>query len=395
VVVGLKGFGPVLVTPSGYQGVVDISRGQPLGESGETAIMDIRVTVHGVEASIEADGRTIVRSSGGLAFAEIGSRLWNAYALSPANGFRPHLNMLRRPLFEITGAADERGCTAIGDGRWRRLVDPGSAGRLIGRIDNSGPFDAEWVVYLASDDVLNPRLGNWYGANEPSFDVQAFVSGGDAERLRARVAEDGLETSPELLSAAAVTRLRVRVNDQGEWSSFRVALGGRVKAAWGRAVTDQQSVHGGTVCGVPPEMLATDERTGRAALYLGPGGDWLFGAGWQDATPMPVGFHRVLRGAAGRLLIPVAEPAPTTLRMSLEPVGGDALVSVSLNGGKPLQSPRLATAGWTEFSWTLDGAQWHSGVNDLTIQVLRPQGQLPAAAEPSLRVRAIELDWSR
>lgn len=395
VAVALKGFGPVLVTPSGYQGAVDISRGQPLGESGATAAMDIHVTVQGLDTSIEVDGQMVARSTGGLVVATTGSRLWNAYALSPADGFRPPLDMSRRPLFEVTGVQDERACAAIGDGQWRRLGDPGFGGRLIGRIDNFRPFDAEWMVYLASDDVLTPRLGRLYGASEPSFDVQAFVSDRDAERLRARLVEDGLEASPELLSAAVVTRLRAGVNDEGDMSVFRVALGGRVKAVWGRAMTDRQSVHRAMVCGVPPDRLTPDDRTGRAArsLDLGPGGDSLFGTGWQDATPMPVGFHRVLRGATGRLLMSVAEPAPITLRMSLEPVGGDALVSVSINGGEPFQPPQLATAGWNEFSWTLDGAQWRSGVNDLTIEVRRPSGQLPRADEPALRVRAIEWDW--
>jgi hypothetical protein len=110
---------------------------------------------------------------------------------------------------------------------------------------------------------------------------------------------------------------------------------------------------------------------------------------------MTVGFHRVLRGAAGRLLLPVAGRAPITLRMSVEPIGGDAVIAVSLNGRTQVEAPRVATAGWNELSWTLDGAALRPGANDLELQVTRRPGQTPAADEPSLRVRAIELDWSR
>jgi len=395
VVVALKGFGPVVITSSDFQGAIDIRRGQPLGQSGVTAEMDVHVEVRGLDVKIDVDGQTIGQSTGGLAVAEMGSRLWDTYVVSPDNGFRPPLDMSRRPLFRVTGVPDAGACTAIGDGQWRPLANPGSAGRLLGRIDNFGAFDAEWVVYLTSDRALRAGLGNWFGPSEPALDVEAFVPGQDLERLRARLAEDRLEAPPELLSAPVVTRLGVKVNDRGDWSSFRLALGGRPTAGWGRAVTDQKNLQRATSCALAPEPLEPDPRTQHAPLYLGPGADWLFGAGWQSAAPMAVGFHRVRRGAVGRLLLAVPEPAPITLRMSVEPIGGDTVVAVSLNGRKPVESVRLAGGAWYELSWALDTPAWRPGVNDLELQVTRPAGRAPGAEEPSLRIRAIELDWSR
>jgi hypothetical protein len=394
VVVALKGFGPVAVADAGFEGTIDIARGQPLGETGVTAAVDLHVEVRGLDATIDVDGQTVAQSSGGLAVAEMGSRLWDSYVLNPGHGLRPPFDMSWRPLFEITGVPGAGTCTEIGDGRWHPLADAGSGGRLIGRIDNAGPFDAEWVVYVTSTHELHTRLGNWFGPNEPALDVEAFAPKGDAKRLHARLAEDGLEPSPGLLSAPVVTRVAVAVSDQGQSASFRLALGGRAHAGWGRATTDQQTPRRGISCALIPDPLEPDPRTERAAVYLGPGADWHFGIGWQGAAPMPAGFHRVLRGAEGRLLLPVAQPAPITLRMTVEPVGGDAAVAVRLNGGTPVQAARLATPGWNELSWTLPAAQWRAGVNDLVIELTRPAGEAPEPAEFALRVRAIELDWS-
>jgi hypothetical protein len=394
VVVALTGFGPVLVTSSDFQGVIEITRGQPLGHSGATAGMDLRVEVSGLHVTIDVESQRVVESSGGLAVAEMGSRLRDTYVLTPANGLRPPLDMSRRPIFQVTGLADAGACTEIGDGQWRRFTDPGFSGRLLGRIDNFNAFDAEWVVYLTSDDALHVRLGDWSGPSGPALGVETFAPAQDADHLRARLADDGLEAAAELLSAPFVTRLGVTVNDEGDWSSFRLALGGLPTAGWGRAVTDRRTVERGLSCALAAERLEPDVRTQRAALYLGPGGDWMFGAGWQGAAPMPVGSHRVLQGAVGRLLLPITPSAPNAIRISVESSGGDTAIAVALNGRTPVEAPRILPAGWSELSWPVDADGWRPGLNQLELQVTHPPGRAPAAAEPSLRVRAIELDWS-
>jgi hypothetical protein len=394
VVVALKGFGPIFVTPPAFEGSIDIRRGEPLGKSGQIAAMDVHVEVHGAEATIEVDGQPVVRSTGGLAVAEMGSRLWDTYVLLSGNAYRPALDMRRRPLFRVTGVLGADACTDIGDGTWHRLREPGSSGRLVGRIDNVRPFDATWVVYLAAEHPLSAGVQSWFGRQAPALNVQAYVPGRDAE-LHAQLAEDNFPASPELLSAPVVTRLAVKVNDEGQSTAFRVSLGGRPTAGWGRAITDRQTLERGSACALPPDLLEPRQGTGRAHLYLGPGGDWMFGPGWGGAASTPVGFHRVLRGSESRLLLPAAGPAPVALHMSVEPIGADAIVAVSLNGGPPVPATRVATGGWNELSWPVGTApQWRDGINDLTIQINRPRGLAPRADEPALRVRAIELEWS-
>lgn len=393
VVVALKGVGPVMLTPPDFEGVIEIRRGQPLGDTGARSAMDVRVAVRDTDATIEVDGQPVVQARGGLAVAEMGSRLWDTYVLSPGNGLRPPLDTSRRPLFQVTGVNGPDTCTEVGDGRWRRLADPGSTGRLVGRIDNVRPFDAQWVVYLAADHQLSVRLLSWFGPQEPTLKVEVFAPGPDAQRLRARLAEDALAAAPELLSAPSVTRIGVRVNDEGQSTSFRVALGGRPRTGWGRAITDQQTPQRGTICALPPELLEPDAQSGRADVYVGPGGDWMFGPGWRGASRTSVGFHRVLGGAEGRLLLPLTAPPPIAVRMSVEPIGGDALVGLTINGGPPIWASRVATPGWNDLQWTLDATQWGTGLNEVTIQVRRPDAPAPAAGEPSLRVRAIQLDW--
>ena len=393
VVVALKGFGPFINTPPDFEGVIDIRRGQPLGETGETSPMEVRVAVRGADATIEVDGQSVVQATGALAVAEIGSRLRASYVLGPGNGLRPPLDMSRRPLFQVTGVQGSDACTDVGDGRWRRLADPGSSGRLVGRIDNVRPFDAQWVVYLAADHPLSVRLLSWFGRQEPALKAEVFAPGRDAQRLRARLAEDALEASPELLSAPVVTRIGVAVNDEGQSTSFRVGLGGRPSTGWGRATTDQQRPERGTICALPPELLEPGMHSGRADVYLGPGGDWMFGTGWGRASRTSVGFHRVLGGAEGRLLVPLAAPPPVTLRMSVEPIGGDALVGLTINGEAPVEASQLATPGWNDLHWTFDATQWRTGMNDVAVQVRPPGAPRPTGGEPSLRVRAIQLDW--
>lgn len=395
VVVALKGFGPIVVTPPAFEGSIDIRQGEPLGTSGQIAAMDVHVEVHGAEATIDVDGQPVVRSTGGLAVAEMGSRLWDTYVLLAGNAYRPALDMRRRPLFRITGVLGADACTDIGDGQWHRLREPGANGRLVGRIDNVHAFDATWVVYLAAAHPLSPKVQTWFGRQAPALEVQAFVPGRDAPRLHAQLAEDDFPAAPELLSAPVVMRLAVKVNDEGQSAAFRVSLGGRPTAGWGRVIPDRQTLERGSACALPPDLLEPGEGTGRANLYLGPGGDWMFGPGWGAAASTPVGFHRVLRGSEGRLLLPAAAPAPVALRMSVEPIGADAIVSVSLNGGPPVPATRVATGGRNELSWPVGSAPgWRIGVNELTIQINRPKGLAPHADEPALRVRAIELDWS-
>ena len=394
VVVAVKGFGPAIVTPLDFQGVIDIRRGQPLGESGETSAMNVRVAVRDAEATIEVDGQPVVQAIRGLAVAEIGSRIRDTYVLGAANGFRPPLDMSRRPLFQVTGVLGPEACTEIGDGKWHRLADPGSSGRLVGRIDNANPFEAQSVVYLTADHPLSVRLLSWFGPQEPALNVEVFAPGPDARRLHARLAEDGLEAPAELLSAPVVTRVGVGVNDEGQSAAFRIALGGRPQAGWGRALPDQQALHRGRICALPAQLLEPDVQSRRADVYLGPGGDWLFGTGWSDASPTGVGVHRTLVGAEGRLLLPLTAPPPVVLRMSVEPAGGDALVELSINGRAPVEATSVATPGWNELRWTLDPTQWRTGMNDVMIQVRRPGAPQPSSGEPSLRVRAIQLDWS-
>jgi hypothetical protein len=393
IVVGVRGLGSVVATPPGFEGAIAIARGEPLGTTGRRAAMDLRVEVRGADAVIEVDGQPVVRSSGGLAVAEMGSTLRDAYVLSPLNALRPPLEMTRRPLFEVTAVPDEA-CTPIGDGKWSVLAHPGSAGRLVGRIDNVRPFDAEWLVYLAADDELRPRILSAYGPGEPALEAEAFVPARDGQRLRRRLDDDRLEASAELLSSPTVTRLAVRVDDHGQWTSFRIGLGGRPRAGWGRATIDQPSRARALSCGVAPDPIEPDTLTGRAAVYVGPGGDWLFGPGWQGPESTPAGFQRALRGGKGRLLLPIAQPAAITVRMSVQPIGMDAAVALSLNGGTPVAASGMATPGWNDLSWTPDARQWRAGLNELTLHVRRPDGSAPAPDAPSIRVRAIELDWS-
>ena len=127
------------------------------------------------------------------------------------------------------------------------------APRLFVHIDNYRPFDADAVLYVSAADALAPRLLHADGTGNPRFEARYFAprEAAGQRAVQAAMQEDGVDPAmaARFLGAAAVWRISLRVNDEGQWSSMEVDPGGRIDRAIGRARVDRDNPERALVCG--------------------------------------------------------------------------------------------------------------------------------------------------
>ena len=403
IVIAVKGVGPVVATGQGFEGVIQVRAGEPLGKTGYTAPVSLRVETRGRRASIDVDGVPVVSSNGGLAVVEIGTTVDSQYVLQPETLFRAPIDMGALPLYRVLEVMPADSCTPLAPGAWARLANVGREGRLVAHLDGSDAFKATWTVYVAGDRPLPARVWAWTGPGDPETSADVFEPSRDAARLRRALAADGVDAAAELLAAHDVTRLTVTSSAEYEPAVFRINLGALASHAWARVVLDQPAARRASICAGTALPLEPDPGTGEASVYLGPGGDWFFGAGWHNAELAPAGYYRRTDGSGARLLLPIARPSAITLRLSVEALDGARAVAPVLNGRRLSEQP--LTVGWNGLAWPVGAAGWRAGVNMLSFEVPGPAAgdisargvAVPAGAAgaaPSLRVRRVALDWS-
>jgi hypothetical protein len=192
--------------------------------------------------------------------------------------------------------------------------------------------------------------------------------------------EDAVPLAPALTQAPFATRVRVKVDDRGASSTFRLLLGGIPSFVTSRGRAGAPAATRARLCEIPPQPLRFSAETGRAEVYLGPGGDVYFGRGWGRTLPMMFGFERKVTGREAELLVPLESPAALDVMMLLDGMTGGGTAELIVNGSS--LGPRPYPIGWSTAVWPSPRAAWRAGVNRV---VLRVQG----AALP--RVRRIEL----
>ena len=273
-----------------------------------------------------------------------------------------------RPLYRVASMLPPDACTLVGDGHWSVLSDPGREGLLQGRVDNHEPGVARWQVYLASPTPMAVRLGETHGRGVPAITVEHFGTraagaGGLVDRLRS----DGVEHADVLLNAPSVTRVEVTVNDEGQYSTFRLNLGGLPAAGLGRAIVDRPAAIRADACGIVLDRLVLDVEDHQTSLYLGPGADAYFGTGWRGATPTPFGFERRISAPLATVLVPLQEPRKLVLNLRLagDREAGD--VEAMVNGH---------ALGWrafhrvsTDLYWQAPADVWIAGVNEVVLRI--------------------------
>ncbi len=380
IVIAVKGAGVVTQTPDGFDGQIGIAAGQQVGATGVVAPATIVASTAGGQAEIRIDDEPVITSDRGLVVVEVGRQASAAYAALPERGMRVPVPMRRRPLFEVGVPIPPESCVEVGRGEWAPLGRT-TSNTLLARLDNRNPATAELDVYLASGEPLPIALGEAFGAGTPDISVEQFSrQPPQQDRLAARMRADGLAGAAALTSAPFVARVRVRVNDQGQYSAFQLLLGGVPDFVVSRGLVDAPAGPRATLCDLPMEPLTFSAGNERADVYLGPGGDVYFGRGWGRTLPVPFGYRRQVTGPEAELLLPLEASAALQVVIRLEGTTSAGTVELVVNGSS--LGSRRYPLGWSTVTWPAPGAVWRAGVNRA---VLRVQG----AALP--RVRRIEL----
>ena len=344
------GARPEIYDQRGEGATIEVPEGAAFAEA--RAPVELRAENASDGASLFADGRRLVRTENGLAFAVLtsGGRVLEAYDLEPP-ALRVPFTARAFPLFRVDAPPV---CSDVGGGDWVEVTSAAASGRMLLRVDNHAPFDARMVVWLAGT-ALAPRLVRSEGEGDPQLDVRGFEARDPrrAEALRA----DGLALPA---GPATATRLELRVNDGGLSSASIVDLGELPAAAWARAEVDLRNPTRAQVCTLEPGDARPLGREFRLALdadaepFLGPG--------WHSAEGF--GFRWTSAGEA-IVLVPVAAPTDLVIRARAMPLGAGSTLAVAL-GDAPAEA-RPAAAGWNTYEWSLPSSSVRAGTNRLRI----------------------------
>jgi hypothetical protein len=379
-VIAVKGAGVATQTPDGFDGQVTIHRGQPVGATGVVSPAFIVVSMAGGQAEVRVNDEPVITSSRGLVVVEMGSGVSAAYVALPERGMRVPVQMRRRPLFEVGAAIPMESCVETGHGEWAPLEQVTSHA-LVARLDYHETAAAELNLYLASDEPLAVALGETFGPGVPEISAEQFGQQREQrERLAARVKEDGFPMAPALMSAPFATRIRVRVDGRGAFSTFQVLLGAIPSFVAGRGLVDAPAAGRARLCEISPQPLRFSAETGRTEVHPGPGSDVYFGRGWGRTLPMVFGFEREVTGKEAELLLPLESPAALDVAMCLDGTTSGGTAELVVNGSS--LGPRPYSIGWSTVSWPSSGEVWLAGVNRVALRV---------RGEALPRVRRIEL----
>jgi hypothetical protein len=142
-------------------------------------------------------------------------------------------------------------CEGIGNVGWHDAGEMARGERLDVRLDNSQPFEAIVVMYVAGGDLGMPRLDAAEGPVAPRLTIATYRSsrGADGGALAAALSRDGVPDVTRFTAQPIAHRIELRVNDQGQFSRSTVWLGGRPTAAAIRATVDMNSPRRAIVCG--------------------------------------------------------------------------------------------------------------------------------------------------
>ena len=228
---------------------------EPIGSTGLAA----PATIHahgGSTAAISVNGKEAVRSIGGMALAVMtpDGRLLDAQTIDPKVSPLVPFDMGPLPLYVMTTASR---CEPVGNRGWRDITSlVAGAPRVFVRVDDYRPFDADAVLYVSAADALAPRLLHADGTGIPRFEARYFAprEAAGQRAVQAAMQEDGVDPAmaARLLGAAAVWRISLRVNDEGQWISMELDPGGRIDRAIGRARVDRDNPERAMFCGQAP-----------------------------------------------------------------------------------------------------------------------------------------------
>jgi hypothetical protein len=196
-----------------------------------------------------------------------------------------------------------------------------------------------------------------------------------ADRLRSDNAT--LETG----AGEFVSRVRVRVNDNGQAAGFMLDLGASPLTTIIRVKVDLDNPRRASICPDPlygAELFATGRPT-TSAIPLGPEGRIYLGEGWHEPEGAPTHF-RWTSAPDATLLVPLAKSGDIHVSLQAEPFSypgrpGNTKIALSVNGRR-LQAHALGR-GPRAYAWLVPASAWAAGLNEVVIRA--PEVRSPAS----------------
>lgn len=375
-VVGARG--PALARFDPESAEVQVRPGEPVGGTGVASRGPLRAVARWAGALVEANGRAVARVDTGIAAAVVHPSGRVVERIEMEGDLRVPFNRRAFPFFRLAGAPD---CADVGGRDWVDVTRHAAGGRVLGRIDDYGPFDASLVLYLARERPFAPRLVDVEGRGQPQLDLRAFESaaGRPSPALASALEADGFGRGHPLARFRAVERVEVRVNDEGEFSAFALDLGGAPVQALARGRVDLVNPSRAQVCALSAggvEILG-DPSEARARIPFGPEGASFFGHGWHaPERDGPVEF-RWTAEAEAELLVPLARAAALRVRLLAMPPESGEPPTLELRVNGVATEARAMRQGWAFYEWTAPETAWRPGLNEVVLRasrVLRPGG---------------------
>ena len=278
----------------------------------------------------------------------------------------------RRPVFRVRSV---KPCFDVAGRGWVDLGDlAGSKGRLSVRLDDFHPFDAQLMAYVGSDRALDPQLAGASGQGTPVLRIERFDQG-DAQagaRLAAQVASDQVVLPDPVRQSPFVSRIEVRVNDQGAYSLFGLDLGAGTRTAIARAIVDRlNEPRRAHVCWHPIADLDAWPQDRPGVTFLPDAASIEFDSSWAPIELGPSGEKFRWMSDHASVVVPLDHPRPAVISVAAHAVDypgrSAAAVTLTVNGHR-LQQESLPVGG-AVLAWTIPADHWRTGLNSLVFDV--------------------------
>jgi Protein O-mannosyl-transferase TMEM260-like len=340
-----------------------VGAGQPIGNSGVVARSAVDLRADATGAAIRLGGRDIVRTSEGVAVAVFSAegRLNGAFVLRPDTDFRVPLPI--GPL-SIYALRENWQGHDIGQQEWRDVTEACRTGSILLRV----PPGRTVVLYAVDDRPLEPR----------AFD-----------KSQDRIAAQMREVMPGFSPRAHLYRIAIGVSSS-RTAAVLMALGGIPSRVVARMLPPASGRDRATLFSIDTAgLLRTPDQRSELLVMARDEQSQLTGDGWSSVDFDVVGPYRWMTAPESALVMPIAAPGPTHVRVQAlrrPGTGGPTTMGLRINGttlpAQPMQS------GWHAYEWRVPETLTHQGPNEMAIVVDRlPDGKAVAVSDVRLERR--------
>jgi hypothetical protein len=284
------------------------------------------------------------------------------------------------PLFRMRAWAP---CREIANTGWQDITTAAGIEPVVLRLDNYRPFDARATFYAVSQGPESPVVAAALAPRPITSSTSSFSTSSPADiaLLEKSLDRDDVPAGlrARLRGRGVVHRLEIVANDDGQSSLSALGLGAYGAPVIGRIDVDANDSHRGTVCGWAGRTLFAAGQ--QDEVSLSGTDDDLFGGGWEpvsrDEDDQPV---RWLTSSRAEIIVPLAAPAPMTVRIRAAPSDDDHAHALAISfNGRRFPAKTMANA-WTDYTWDLGDDVSRRGANALEIDVAGTQSSPEHAA---------------